>query len=247
MELYNEIKNIFKIKKSLLIPFNYNHIISSIIYNKIADLKLAKELHESKTFKFFTFSQLNIQKRRMAEEGIISKDGAVNFQISSPNEYLIKNLVEGYLDDLSVNFKGEELFVEKIELLGESEIKNHVNVKTISPIIVRTKKEVDGKLKVWDLTPSEQKFYNSLENNLVKKYNQFYDEELTNDEISISSPMAFVKRKRIMIEKDNAKIFHRSFMMDLELHGDLNLIKFAHDCGLGEKNSLGFGMIDLIN
>ena len=233
-----------KSEKSLLIPFNYNHIISSIIYNKIADLNLANDLHSSKSFKFFTFSQLNIPRRKIVKEGIISKDGAVNFQISSPNEYLIKSLVEGHLDDLTVNFKGEKLFVEKIELLGEVEIKNHMNVKTISPIIVRTKKEIDGKLKNWDLAPSEERFYNSLENNLVKKYNQFYDYELSNDEIAISSAMAFVKRKRITIEKDNIKTFHKSFMMDLELEGDLNLIKFAFDCGLGEKNSLGFGMVD---
>jgi CRISPR-associated endoribonuclease Cas6 len=32
-------------------------------------------------------------------------------------------------------------------------------------------------------------------------------------------------------------------MMDLELEGDLNLLKFARDCGIGEKNSLGFGML----
>lgn len=34
--------------------------------------------------------------------------------------------------------------------------------------------------------------------------------------------------------------------MDLILEGDIDLIKFAYDCGLGEKNSMGFGMIDLV-
>ncbi len=232
-----------KSKNSLLIPFNYNYIISSIIYNKIADLELAKELHALKTFKFFTFSQLSIQKRKIIKEGIISKDGAVNFQISSPNENLIKSLVEGYLDDLSVNFKGKQLFVERIELVREPEIKKHMGVKTLSPIIVRTKKEVDGKLRILDIYPSDKNFYDSLENNLVKKYNKFYNKEVKSDKINISSNMRFVKRKRITIEKDHIKTFHRAFMMDLELEGDLNLIKFAYDCGLGEKNSLGFGMI----
>lgn len=239
------LKIYLKSEKSFFLPFNYNYIISSIIYNKIADLKLVNQLHSSNTFKFFTFSQLNIKKRKIVKEGIISKDGAVNFQISSPNEYLIKSLVEGHLDDLNVNFRGKHLFVEKIELLPEVEIENHMSVKTISPVIVRTKKEVDGKLKTWDLTPADQKFYTGLENNLIKKYNQFYDKEITNDKINISSNMGFVKRKRITIEKDNVKTFHRAFIMDLELEGDLNLIKFAHDCGVGEKNSLGFGMITI--
>ena len=132
------LKIYLKSEKSFFLPFNYNYIISSIIYNKIADLNLVNELHSSNTFKFFTFSQLNIQKRKIVKEGIISKDGAVNFQISSPNEYLIKSLVEGHLDDLNVNFRGKHLFVEKIELLPEVEIENHMSVKTISPVIVRT-------------------------------------------------------------------------------------------------------------
>jgi len=38
-----------------LIPYNYNHILSAIIYRKIADLDLAAKLHFSKDFKFFTF------------------------------------------------------------------------------------------------------------------------------------------------------------------------------------------------
>jgi CRISPR-associated endoribonuclease Cas6 len=287
-----------KSDKSLFIPFNYNHIISSIIYKKIADLEFASELHSSKTFKFFTFSNLNILQRKIVKNGIISKNGSVNFQISSPNKYLIKNLVEGHLDDLTVNFKGKKLFVEKIKLLPEPEFKNPMNVKTISPIIVRTKKEIDGKLKIWDLTPADQQFYTNLENNLIKKYNQFYNKQATNtnnerynsnnktranneifnsndkiyintktyknnnklnidklsivgnelnindDKVCISSSMGYVKRKRITLEKDNIKTFHRAFMMDLELNGDLNLIKFAYDCGLGEKNSLGFGMVE---
>ncbi|MDR2831116.1 MAG: CRISPR-associated endoribonuclease Cas6 [Methanobrevibacter sp.] len=220
-----------KSEKSLFIPFNYNHIISSIIYNKIGDLELASELHSSKTFKFFTFSSLNIPRRRVVNDGIISKNGSVNFQISSPNEHLIKSLVEGHLDDLTVNFKNEELFVEKIELLAEPEFKKHINVRTISPIIVRTKREIDGKLKVWDLTPADQQFYNSLRMNLIKKYNHFHEIEETDHEIDISSNMRYVKRKRIAIEKDNVKTFHRAFIMDLELMGDLNLIKFAYDVG----------------
>ncbi|GAA5819258.1 MAG: CRISPR-associated endoribonuclease Cas6 [Methanobrevibacter sp. CfCl-M3] len=238
------LKIYLKADKSLFIPFNYNHVISSIIYKKIADLEFASELHSSKTFKFFTFSNLNIPKRKIVKNGIISKNGSVNFQISSPNEYLIKNLVEGHLDDLTVNFKGKKLFVEKIKLLPEPEFKNPMNVKTISPIIVRTKKEIDGKLKIWDLTPADQQFYENLEKNLVKKYNQFYDENKEIGDIKISSEIRYVKRKRITIEKDNIKTFHRAFMMDINLERDLNLIKFAYDTGLGEKGSLGFGMIE---
>ncbi|MCL2156409.1 MAG: CRISPR-associated endoribonuclease Cas6 [Methanobrevibacter sp.] len=232
-----------KSKKTLHIPFNYNYILSSIIYSKIADLDLAKELHTSKSFKFFTFSQINIQQRKRVEDGFISKNGTMSFQIASPNEYLIKSLVNGYLEDIQVNFKGQELYVEKIELLPTPQFETIMKFKTLSPIIVRTKKEIDGKLKPWDLDPSDPKFFSNIEKNLVKKYNQFYDKEIDLDNVNISSGMKLVRRKRISIEKGNIKTFNRAFMMDIAIEGDKNLIKFGYDCGLGEKNSLGFGMI----
>ena len=52
--------------------------------------------------------------------------------------------------------------------------------------------------------------------------------------------------KRITIDKGDEQTFHRAFLMDLVLEGDLDLIKFAYDAGLGEKSGLGFGMVDLI-
>jgi CRISPR-associated endoribonuclease Cas6 len=232
-----------KSDNSLFIPFNYNHIVTSMIYKKIADLELAKDLHSSNSFKFFTFSQLNIPQRKRTKEGLISKNGVMNFQISSPNDYLIKNLVQGYLNDLEVNFKGQQLFVEKVELLKTPEIKDKINVKTLSPIIARTKKEIDGKLKVWDLNPGDQLFFTNLKKNLIKKYEIFNNAEVKEDSVNISSEMSYVKRKRIAIKKGEIENYHRAFMMDLTIEGDSNILKFGYDCGIGEKNSMGFGMI----
>lgn len=36
-------------------------------------------------------------------------------------------------------------------------------------------------------------------------------------------------------------------MMDLILEGDLDLIEFAYDVGIGEKNSMGFGWLNYWN
>ena len=230
----------------LKIPFNYNHIVSAIIYNKIYDLELAQKLHSSQSYKFFTFSSLHIHKFRLLKEGLLSQNGVIDFLISSPDDYLIKSLVEGFLEDLTVNFIGEELLVQKVELLAAPEFEDKVNIKTLSPIIVRTKKEFDGELKTWDLPPSKEQFYTNLENNIISKYKEFNKLDETDKKIAISSEMGYVKKKRISIDKGDQKTFHRGYLMDLVLEGDLDLIKFAYDSGLGEKNALGFGMVETI-
>lgn len=236
---------ILKGKNNFKVPFNYNHILSAIIYNKIADLNFANELHSSKSFKFFTFSQIYIPKRRIVKDGIIAKDGVISFYISSPNDFLIKSLVDGFLEDLEISFQNQKLTIQKIEALKTPEFSSKSEFKTLAPIIVRTKKEIDGELKIWDLAPSD-KFFKSLENNLIKKYIKFNNLTKTDKKINIYSDMNFVKRKRISINKGNATTHHRAYMMDLILEGDLDLIEFAYDVGIGEKNSMGFGMIKLL-
>ncbi len=236
---------ILKGKNNFKVPFNYNHILSAIIYNKIADLNFANELHSSKSFKFFTFSQIYIPKRRIVKDGIIAKDGVISFYISSPNDFLIKSLVDGFLEDLEISFQNQKLKIQKIEALKTPEFSSKSEFKTLAPIIVRTKKEIDGELKIWDLAPSD-KFFKSLENNLIKKYIKFNNLTKTDKKINIYSDMNFVKRKRISINKGNATTHHRAYMMDLILEGDLDLIEFAYDVGIGEKNSMGFGMIKLL-
>lgn len=236
---------ILKGKNNFKVPFNYNHILSAIIYNKIADLNFTNELHSSKSFKFFTFSQIYIPKRRIVKDGIIAKDGVISFYISSPNDFLIKSLVDGFLEDLEISFQNQKLTIQKIEALKTPEFSSKSEFKTLAPIIVRTKKEIDGELKIWDLAPSD-KFFKSLENNLIKKYIKFNNLTKTDKKINIYSDMNFVKRKRISINKGNATTHHRAYMMDLILEGDLDLIEFAYDVGIGEKNSMGFGMIKLL-
>ncbi len=231
-----------KAKNNFKVPFNYNHIVSSIIYNKIMDLDLAHKLHTSNTFKFFNFSQLNIPKRKIVKDGIISRNGVINFYLSSSNDLLIKNIVNGFVDNLEIKFQNETLMVEKIEALRTPDFKEKSEFITLSPINIRDTQKIDGKLKRVDLSPSD-KFFKGIETNLIKKYCKFNDLESTDKEINVYSEMANVKRKRITIPKGPNTTYHRAYMMDLILEGDLDLIKFAYDVGLGEKNSMGFGMI----
>lgn len=229
--------------KNLKIPFNYNHILSSIIYNKIADLDLAYRLHSSNSFKFFTFSQLTVKNKEIIENYIIAKDGIISFYLSSPSDELIRNFTYGFIED-EVKFLNEELNVIKIEVLRMPDFSEITHFRTISPIIIRSKKEVDGEIKIWDLPPSD-KFFRGIEANLIKKYCIFNKIDSTDKKIKAYSEMAHVKRKRISINKGSQTTYHRAYMMDLILEGDVELIKFAYDVGIGEKSSVGFGMVKL--
>lgn len=231
-------------KSNYLIPYNYNHILSAIIYRKIADLDLAAKLHFSKDFKFFTFSQIYAPNWKRTNKGIISRDGKMEFYISSPNDELIKSLVEGHLENSEVDFKRDKLLVEQIELLKKPDFHKNsecIKMKTMSPIMARIKREVNGKLKIWDLEPGDERFYEGIQKNLINKYTSFYGDYDGDRWVRIRPDMNSAKRRRINIKGN----YHRCFMMNFEMEADPRLIEFAYDCGLGEKNSMGFGMVRL--
>ena len=234
--------NLSSTKANYLIPFNYNHILSAIIYRKIADLDLAAKLHFSKDFKFFTFSQIYFSDWKRIKQGIISKDGKFSFYISSPNDNLIKSLVEGHLENTEVDFKGTKLLVEQIELLKKPKFKEKMKMRTMSPVSASIKREVDGKLKIWDLGPGDERFYESVQKNLVNKYVSFYGDFDGSKWVRLRPDMKTAKRRRIEIKGD----FHRGYMMEFEMEADLRLLEFAYDCGVGERNSMGFGMVECL-
>ena len=121
-------------------------------------------------------------------------------------DYLIKSFVEGFLNDLTINFIGEDLSIEKVELIPVPDFEEKIRVKTLSPIITRTKKEVDGEMKTWDLAPGDH-FFRNLEKNLIYKYLEFNELESTNKKVKIYSEMRGVKGKRITIEKGEKQTY----------------------------------------
>lgn len=121
----------------------------------------------------------------------------------------------------------------------------NLSLKHCPPYNYQIKRKNNGAIKVRDLAPSD-KFFKGIETNLVKKYLQFNGFMENNFQVKIYSEMNNVKRKRIAINKGSKTTYHRAYTMDIVLEGDIELINFAYECGLGEKNSMGFGMINLI-
>ena len=219
-----------------LIGFNYNLQLAGLIYQSIrrANDDLAYELHSSKGYKFFTFSELRSKKRAVTKEGIFFKN--CHFFVSSPRKEVISSLVEGLLQSPEVRINGVKFFLDSIEVLESPELGNSVTLSTLSPIIVRTARKENGKLRTIDLLPHESKFYENLRKNLVRKYESFYGE--VREEIDFLKPIS-VKPKRIEIKGT----YHRASHMTFGVKGDRKLIEFGYETGFGEKNSMGFGMV----
>lgn len=222
-----------------IMPYDYQHAVASMIYDRLirADSSF-KDLHDHGGFKFFTFSQLEIPRRRSLPEGlqILCNDAYLWF--SSVEAKLVRVLAGQLLREPEVTIRGVRMRAVRVDLLPSVSFDEGVaNFVTMSPVLLRTKRDTENGVKTWDLSPEEEEFASALVRNLRRKFEEYHHRSPSGD-ISVESIPRF-RRKRIMIQDTS----HRAYLMDITLRGDPELLSFAYDCGLGEKNSMGFGMV----
>lgn len=229
----------------VLLPYNYNYHLSSAIYSAFeeADPGLADYLHRSDEIKLYTFSRLLAQDREKREEGLLIRP-PVHLYVSTGKELIMKTGVEGSLSKGKLRVGDIEFQIRSIEILEEPDFSRaedeFIEGKTLSPVNTTTKRKKDGELKSWDLYPNELQFYENLRRNLLKKYEMIHKEKPEDRYLDLDIGDDF-KPERIQIRNT----MHRASTFHFRVRGSPELIKTAYDCGLGEKNSMGFGCIDL--
>lgn len=224
------------------IPFNYNQFLHAMILEKLdcADPVYAQEVHDSRAFKFFTFSEIFIPKGALNREkgGFDVFSESVYFFVSSPSERFLRAFLSGILCSPEIRIGNSRFVLEAAEAVPNPDFSSgRAALKTISPVVSSTLREVDGKLRSWDLTPHETQFYANLNKNLKKKYEEFHGKAPEGWlEIRVTKPL---RTRRTKVKNE----FHVGNLMVFEAKGGKELLEFAYKCGLGERNSMGFGML----
>jgi len=149
-----------RVKTSLtgrgLIPFNYNLALAGAVYGAVkrVNTELASQIHSNTGYKYFTFSLLQIPERRISPEGIYVEDGCF-FLVSSPVRDVISSFVEGIMERPEVRIDRVQFEVEGVEMMRSPELDRRCVFSTLSPIIVRSVKQENGKKRIIDLYPTD--------------------------------------------------------------------------------------------
>lgn len=246
----------------------YHYYLQGFIYNLLKDSRY-HYLHDKEGYKFFCFSNIFPVRNNL------EKDNLYTLLISSPDQEFITYLFE-VLKSFNSSIKiGVMKF--QIEFIDNRDLRISDNFRAGliagTPIIVRIPRE---KYKEYDITPAKDYPYiywkqgypimlllSQLENNLKKKFVEFLKlnsrhnhlENCQSNQTS-SSPYFFQKFKfrkqistRINIHTEDSEqiVIGTTWEFEFNMHNNIELIQFALDCGLGERNSLGFGFMNLSN
>ncbi len=227
------------------IHYDYQYGLASMLYKRlaVADIELANSTHSHDGFKFYTFSNIITEDRLPASNGLNFVKG--HFFISSPDSKFIESFAKGLLAQPEFTLgKGDQksdFVMGRIEVLETPFLPEECTFKTLSPIYVKTVRKREGQLVEIDLYPKDAKFYENLHKNLVARYEEYCGHQLEHDHFDIVA-VDKVKPKRISVGSDK----RRCSLMVMTLQASPELLSFAYDAGLGEKNAMGFGCVEVI-
>lgn len=219
-----------------------------------------------KRFKHFCFSQLVVTNRTIAGGRLQILSPTVDWYVAMPVEASLQHLVVGMFDKREFFIEREEnrFVVEQVETLPDPKWERRMTFRMLSPLTVSTIHERNGRLLPEYLLPGDKRIGDLLRQNILNKYRSLYgaepkasfdsDSSMMKDAFNCILDEKFIAHrgghekisKLITIKQgreDETKV--RGFMCPLTIEGSPALIALAYESGLGEKNSIGFGMLEV--
>ncbi|MBO9638184.1 MAG: CRISPR-associated endoribonuclease Cas6 [Siphonobacter aquaeclarae] len=239
-----------------VIPINYQYELSAWIYRVIAraDQDYATFLHElgfrtgKKSFKFFTFSQLDVPRRAVEGDRLRILSDTVRLKISflldAAAEQFIIGLFKGQRMELADRKSRAAFQVAQVDVLAPAPAVSELHLRTLSPLVIGRKNTLGHDDY---LSPDEDDFPKLLIENLKDKYKAAYPESVVPvEEIRFrlvrlhQRPTKLITIKAGMPEETRV----RGYLLDFELSGPSEVLEVGLLAGFGKYCSQGFGMAE---
>jgi CRISPR-associated endoribonuclease Cas6 len=208
--------------------------------------------------KLFNFSSLKITPRAKLQNDslIIPETSQITLFISSPLlEDFIQNFVQGIFLDQKIaigNSKTMGRFnVSKVFVVPKPEFKENMKYQLLSPLLLSTMIERNGKLSQYYLRADDNDIEKIVQQNILHKYETIHKKEFVPNKFIFKLDENYIKSKGgvnrisklITINKDKEETKVKAFIAPFTLETDIELHELIYECGIGEKNSQGFGMV----
>jgi CRISPR-associated endoribonuclease Cas6 len=238
----------------------YHYHLQGFIYRLLEGSKY-HYVHDKEGYKFFCFS--NVFPAAALRTGDYR-----TLIVSSPDDEFISYLY-GLLNkpwNVDVKVGSMKFKIDSIEKLSPRIPDGSVDLITGTPIIIRIPKE---KYQMYDIHPDKEYdyvfwrkdhslelFVSQLRSNLLKKYEDYQqarnygkNNEPNGQDISLFQRFKFKKQisTKVLMKGYEQTVIGTVWEFGFHPSGEMErkLVQFALDAGLGERNSLGFGFLNI--
>ncbi len=245
------------------IPLNYQYMLASALYKTMekGDSIYSSWLHDTgirdghKAFKFFTFSRLKPERYRIEHDRLVFltplAEYYVSFYTNSHAEPFIKGLFRDTCLELGDRSSRIRFRAVKIEKPDELNFREEMTFRCLSPVVVSYKQP--GQRYPEYLTPDSSRYKELIFRNLRQKYFAYHGKPDNAAISGMSDNYDFkirgeIKKKGVTIREgkpDESRIIGYETIFTIKLPGEL--MRIGYYAGFGEKNSMGFGCVDIVS
>ncbi|MGP2657107.1 CRISPR-associated endoribonuclease Cas6 [Malaciobacter sp. WC5094] len=230
------------IKEDIEFINNFDVISKFINFSMLKNEKL-KQLHEQKGFKAYSFGGFYpLEKDKLYKKGKIYK-----FTLRSLDEEFIDLLSSLLRENINNHFL--QIFETNKKVVKQFFI---TELYSVTPVIVSLPRQKGEKQMFWSIKDDIFVLQKQLQDNLLKKYKSFYNEDLNATsnfiqlfEIKNQKPQSIYFTKKINDNKEQkVRLFGNKFKIIVnedEISQKLAFVALA--CGLGERQSYGGGFV----
>ena len=242
------------VPSSLVIPTDHQFISAAVYaFLSAADPVRARELHENgyawehRRYKPYAFSRVVVPRRcsQYLENGdLLAHQCVAHWFVSSPFQEVLDMftmglLMKGHLELGAVRMRIKSVQTEPTPTFQAG----FARLACMTPIVTTTR--VDDKRLAQFVTQRDdpQKFSENIRLNLAHKYAAFFGRDAADPSLTIRFDDAFMKKHRGVegTRFKNETVIGAS--APFVVVGSPELIQLGYDCGFGQKNALGFGMV----
>ena len=246
-----------ELKREAVIPVNHQHLLSGVIYGLLAcsDAEYSRFLHDegyaldgsTKHFKLFAFGWLRPFRYRVYGNRMAMGPGRVVWQIASPRSEFLTHCATGLLATGELKLGTEALPIAGIETLPTPDFAvSSWEGKCLSPIVVsRARPEAEGGGTHYIRPEEGEAFSEAVRHNLIHKFETLHGRPPIEDNFALTFDPEYLARNR----GGTKKITFKSIDMvgayaPFKVIGSPDMLETMFDCGAGQGNSSGFGMVE---
>lgn len=241
-----------EVGSGMSLSINYNHHLVGAIYRFLTESnpEYADFLHREgykvaeKRFKLFTFSQL-MAKRRYIKGHRIHFQSALTWFVSSPIEQFLSTLADTLLAEGRLSIGSKKLEIKNVTVPCVPRFQSEMEFRCLSPIVMSATRIIDGQNRTHYCLPNDPELSELIRQNLIRKHEAIHGSIPQDNAFSLRFDDGYIRRKRGRVTRlvDFKGIKIRGILCPFRVSGSVALIQTGYECGFGDKNSAGFGMV----
>lgn len=250
---------------STTIPINYQYPLSAWVYQALeqGNPQEANFLHQEgyvsghRRFKLYAFSELRTPGAKVKGDRLMLKQKELWFDISFLADRTAMAMAMGVFQQSNTFWLGDrksggQFSIRSVQMKPLPDLKESTTFFTVSPVVIsKSDIGVDGKAGKKYLSPEDKGYAQQLIDNLLHKYKVaqvagLMDTSEDVPELCFELLSHHSKEKHINLMSGQAGFTRvRAYKYRFRLSGHSPLLRLALLAGVGEKNAMGFGALEV--